>query len=282
MPIKPRTKIPEIFLGAFLTVSVFSMGMMFESSRRGSSESKSQALSEPVGHMQSGGFWNWITHDAAGFFTLCLVAVGLGQAGLFVWQLRIMRDGIVDARIAAEAAKASAETAREQVAVTKMGVIDLERAYLAIGPTQIMTGFISGRQKNPSFYAEGDPLEVTAKLFIHNTGRTAATIKRIYGEFSNILPIGDRPVYENVDPVLTDLSIPADAKDVLSPFSFKSEYLGEQFFWGYIEYLDIFKNKRTSRFCAAIFPARKSQSPSGESIYGKYQLAGSDAWRECD
>src|SRR5262249_7932418 len=78
--------------------------------------------------------WDWVTHDAAGFFTGLLVLVAIAQACLFVWQLKIMHDGMADTRAAAEAAMTSAQTAREQVAITKMGVIDLERAYLSVGP----------------------------------------------------------------------------------------------------------------------------------------------------
>jgi hypothetical protein len=41
-------------------------------------------------HIEPSPFGNWITHDATGFFTSWLVIVALGQAGLFVWQLRYM------------------------------------------------------------------------------------------------------------------------------------------------------------------------------------------------
>jgi len=47
--------------------------------------------------------------------------------------------------------------------------------------------------------------------------------------------------------------------------------MAEQFFWGYVEYTDIFKIKRTARFCAFIVPDE-----------GKFQLARSDAWRDED
>ena len=266
----------ELFLGMFLAVSIFAMGILFESSRNDSPITKpTEQSSSNQAHVEPSTFWNWVTHDAAGFFTACLVIVGFGQAGLFVWQLTLMRDGINDARIAAEAARVSAETAKEQVAVTKIGIFDLERAYLAVGPTQIILDFIPGRNKDPSFYAPGDPLEITAHLFIQNTGRTGATIKKIYGEFSNILPPGDTPTYGNVDPVETDLSIPANASDVLTPFDFKSSYLGDQFFWGYVEYTDIFRITHTSRFCAHFGPATQGKA-------AQYHIAGAADWRECD
>jgi len=42
--------------------------------------------------------WDWVTHDAAGFFTLWLVIVGGVQIGLFYWQLRLIRIAADDAR----------------------------------------------------------------------------------------------------------------------------------------------------------------------------------------
>jgi hypothetical protein len=55
------------------------------------------------------GFWNWIAHDAAGFFTPWLVLVGGAQVGLFVWQLRLIKKTLAPAKEAAEAAKLNAE-----------------------------------------------------------------------------------------------------------------------------------------------------------------------------
>jgi hypothetical protein len=206
---------------------------------------------------------DWLIRDAAGFFTFVLVIVGAVQAGLFVWQLRYMRASLGDAKRAALAAQAVAETAKEQVAITKTGIFDLERAYLAVGPTEIKIDFQA-------------KAEVDVTLLIHNTGRTSATIKTVYGEFSLKPPLGDVPIYKNGEPVLTDLAIAANEEAVLSPFKFRSKLVRSQFFWGYIEYIDIFKHKRRSRFCAYldIDPAKAGRQ--------KYQLAGSEPWRECD
>ena len=220
--------------------------------------------------------WNWITHEASGFFTFCLAIIAFIQACLFVWQLRYMRRSIDDAKSLALAAQASAETAREQVAITKMGVIDLERARLAVGPTEIKIEFVpQGPQKQ--VYLPSDPQQLSIKLVVHNTGRTGATIKKLFAQFSNLLPPNETPIYDDglIKPILTDLSISAGNQAVLDPFNFVSDFLGKQFFWGYIEYHDIFKNKRTSRFCTYLEPA---QPPSS----GKYHIAGGESWRECD
>ena len=217
-----------------------------------------------------------MVHDAAGFFTFLLVMVALVQAGLFFWQLKIMRDGIEDTRIAALAAKASAESAKEQVAITKLGVIDLERAYFAVGPGSQSYDYIkTSAALARGHYISSDPMEVTVILTLTNTGRTGGTLKKVYGEFSQTPPLGDKPVYKNGDSVPADFAIQAHESILLTPFEFKDGFIGPQFFWGYIEYEDIFRNKRISRFCNRIVPERHPSK-------GKFQLAGSDGWRECD
>jgi hypothetical protein len=43
-------------------------------------------------------------------FTLTLFAIAIVQAGLFVWQLLLIRESLTDAKIALDAAKDSADT----------------------------------------------------------------------------------------------------------------------------------------------------------------------------
>jgi hypothetical protein len=61
----------------------------------------------------------WLTKDAAGFFTFVLVIVGIGQLGLFYWQLRYMRAGMHDAKLAAEAAKDAAIAGTRQAIIAQ-------------------------------------------------------------------------------------------------------------------------------------------------------------------
>jgi hypothetical protein len=60
-------------------------------------------------------------HDAAGFFTFWIVIVGGCQLVLFCVQLKYIRDSLVDAKTAANAAKQSADSLR-----------NIERAYVFI------------------------------------------------------------------------------------------------------------------------------------------------------
>src|SRR5262245_35785334 len=71
---------------------------------------------------------DWLTHDAAGFFTLLLVVVGVGQAGLFVWQLILIKRSLRDAKKAADAAAEGAEAAR----LNAQALIDAESAQMYV------------------------------------------------------------------------------------------------------------------------------------------------------
>jgi hypothetical protein len=148
-------------------------------------------------------------------------------------------------------------------------VQNLERAFLAVGATKIQKNL---RPADDQGYTS--PF-VRMTLYVHNTGRTGAIITKVYGEFSETPPAGNKPIYQHGMDHIADFSIAAGVSSDLTPFNFETDFMGNQFFWGYVEYLDIFKIRHTARFCAAIFP----NDPSG---VGKYQLAGSDAWRECD
>jgi hypothetical protein len=87
-------------------------------------------------HEEHGSIGNWITHDAAGFFTFWLVVVGIGQAGLFVWQLIYMRKGVRDAEIAATAATEGNKINRESLVETRRAWLNIEDVRI-IWPTQI-------------------------------------------------------------------------------------------------------------------------------------------------
>jgi hypothetical protein len=68
--------------------------------------------------------WHWLTHEAVGFFTLWLVIIAGGQLALFFWQLVLIRKSLDDAKIAAEAAKESADATAK--------IASSDRAWLCI------------------------------------------------------------------------------------------------------------------------------------------------------
>jgi hypothetical protein len=103
--------IPDIFLGMLLAVAIFASGAVFESSPYDTSQkiAETQSKEEPHSEGYWSAFWDWMVHDASGFFTFALVGVGAIQIAVFLRQLRIIREGLEPARDAAAAAKLNAE-----------------------------------------------------------------------------------------------------------------------------------------------------------------------------
>lgn len=76
--------------------------------------------------------WQWATTDPIAAFTLLLAIVAGGQALLFVWQLIYMRQGIVDAGIAANAAKEAAKAAVELNEISRREFNAAHRPHLIV------------------------------------------------------------------------------------------------------------------------------------------------------
>jgi hypothetical protein len=109
----------------------------------------------------------WLTKDAAGFFTFLLVVVGTCQLGLFIWQLWLINQSLIDAKEAAEAAKDSAEVAHRAIDATERRDRTLERAYLWPGYGLLILD-------------KRDYSRVGIHLGIRNTGRTAGIVKTVH------------------------------------------------------------------------------------------------------
>jgi hypothetical protein len=73
---------------------------------------------------------HWLMHDASGFFTAALVIVGAVQLVLFIWQLRLIRTSLDDAKISADAAADAAKAAARQAHVAEETLAKIERPYL--------------------------------------------------------------------------------------------------------------------------------------------------------
>jgi len=110
----------------------------------------------------------WLTHDAAGLFTFFLFLVGVGQAALFVWQLRLIRKSLGPAEEAARAATVNAQA-----------MIDNERPW--IGVDTVYTEKL-----------EPGPVIQQAFVRIKNTGKTPALRMRVAFKGS-VLPKGTPP-----------------------------------------------------------------------------------------
>jgi hypothetical protein len=148
-----RFRTPELFLGCFLTVAVFSAGMLFvnwpyanqPTQQISAAAPKSDSNERQAERNEPSGWLPWLFKDAAGFFTFGLAAIGVGQAMLFFIQLRYMRSGMDDAAISASAAKEAADTAKIQAEVARDTLKTMQdtaerqlRAYVFVESAQVI------------------------------------------------------------------------------------------------------------------------------------------------
>ncbi len=87
---------------------------------------------------QQESFWDSVFHDPVAAFTGALVIVGGVQAGLFLWQLDLIRRSLTDAKEASDAAKISADAATRQAKATEESFAKLERPYLFVSGVWIL------------------------------------------------------------------------------------------------------------------------------------------------
>jgi hypothetical protein len=174
-------------------------------------------------------FWYWLFHDAGGFFTSVLVIIGVIQIGVFLRQLRLIRQSLAPAKEAAEAAKDSAEAAHRAIDEAEKRDKILQRAYLWPG------------------FGKHEPAPNGMKWFItvHNTGQTAGIIQTInYAvQAEDVFKAGWRKFKRF-----------KDREDVIppSPPETRGKETGLVFVidrpkvcWGWIEYEDVFGVTRT-------------------------------------
>jgi hypothetical protein len=119
------TRIPEIVLGALLACALFAMGLFFGSSQysgpttRDFSTQKSRGDSGKTNQQEG----PWVTSEnLLALFTLGLIVVGSVQVWLFFVQLRLIRESLTDAKIAAGAAKDAAGAAKTSADASLLGL----------------------------------------------------------------------------------------------------------------------------------------------------------------
>lgn len=168
-----RFRVPELFLGAFLAVAIFGMGMLFASSfyHPPNQTADKATTSVQKSHKPEPFTVDWLTEDGTVFFTAVLVFVAGIQAALFVWQLIYMGQGMRDAAIAANAAAISADTA---IAVEGARLIcqpSVTNYWAEIGRWTVMY------DKSPDMTLNNRTFTVRFKL--RNYGKTPATMQEV-------------------------------------------------------------------------------------------------------
>ena len=135
----------------------------------------------------------------------------------------------------------------------------VERAYIFIQPSE-KGGFFGPDEKTVAF------------VEVQNFGPTPGFLETLYGEFSPTKPNGRKPRYDPskgtkfaVDDIIGKFDVP-------TPLDQRFETSGVEpvYFFGYVEYRDIFKRRHTSRFCALLKPVEGTSALAGERAWSSW------------
>jgi hypothetical protein len=213
-------------------------------------------------------------------YTFWMALIGTIQAGLFIWQLILLRKGTEDSKIAAEAAKESAD-------ISRVAMISTERAFVQLNTFR----WISHRDSESSkIYWRIHPI-------FTNTGNTPTRKMKLRVKFE----IRDSELPEDFDFSVKDgdkisqtLLAPDCVIEGMSIDIWGSDLLKisrrEKFFyvWGLVEYNDVFKGTpiHITKFCNTItmvtgdpnlpFHAENNIFGMAFTIYHKHNCADED------
>lgn len=226
MLIKTKFRIPDVFLGMMLAIALFVLGVLFASPYSGQptqEDGGTKATQTNANRKPDKFSWNWFAEDPVGFFTLCLVAVGLFQVGLFYVQLHLIRKGLTPAQQAADAAKAAS-----------VHIPTVERAYVSGGAMRLMA-------KPEEF-----------RCAINNYGKTPAFIGTVQMHISPIEGLKPTPHFLN-DGEFKGYVLKPDTQSFISDVaSFYNTTTKRSAVYGRIYYRDIFNKCHSAGFILEI------------------------------
>jgi hypothetical protein len=182
-------------------------------------------------------------------FTLTLFCIAIVQAGLFVWQLLLIRESLADAKIAADAAKDGAKAARDSVDIAKLSMIAGDRAYVHFNGCR----WISHRQNGES------PVFWRLRPCWINSGNTPTRNLLLYVHYELL----DEPIQADYQFIRsTNERRPAMIAPKGLIESLPRDFLGEDlvavkegrkylYVWGSAMYRDVFPNtiEHVTKFC---------------------------------
>jgi hypothetical protein len=126
-------------------------------------------------------FWATTVRDPINLFTFALVLVGAIQAGLFFWQLSLIRDSLKDTQEAADAARDSAKAAKDGVELARETSERELRAYVLPEIARV---------------TQFHPDNVACLVILRNSGKTPASDISIWSSVA----IAVYPVEKVADP----------------------------------------------------------------------------------
>jgi hypothetical protein len=236
MLIKLKANIPEIIVGVLLTVAVFAMGMVFESSQ---SPLTSDNAKQATDHRSSP-----ITPENSADKTTDWLIVGLNFflviSTFMLW-------------------KATSRSAK----IAETALTDLERPWLFLEGTTIRRRDLPGQPLTPNFFF--------IKLHWKNVGRSPALTGECIFEFKPKLGLSAYPVYSSDHPGLMMPRTVAVGESVetseVGPASGKDEIL---VFYGRLSYTELNGKSHQTGFAVEISPHMAACSPYGDEKYDYY------------
>lgn len=146
-----------------------------------------------------------------------------------------------------------------QIRRSEKTVRELERAHIVCGPVNggaLGLKIIDGKTR--------------VYICVSNNGRTAAIVKECAVCFALEEPVGT-PNYTGAKIIKYDTGVgPNIAKIVLSNAAYFSEITVPHHCFGYLKYVDIFKETHTNRFCVKIDTAAQNVETSGPEAWSDF------------
>jgi hypothetical protein len=130
------------------------------------SQTSQQSNGASAQHQKDETWWEWTTADPIATYTLGLCFIAFIQAGLFVWQLGYMREGLADAAQASRAARDTAKAATESNQISRSFAAIDQRPWVSIKIAPDPNGDITVDQSGQ--------VELGINVRFKNLGRTPA------------------------------------------------------------------------------------------------------------
>jgi hypothetical protein len=214
-----RFRVPEIFLGAFLAVAIFAMGMLFSSQypRQAAQSDSSEKSSQTTGNKsEPKGFWESVATDPVAAFTLGLVFVGAFQVGLFYVQLKLIGETLAPAKEAAEAAKLNADA---------LMAAEGAHLYVIVKGDNITNIFqLAGRYDNSPGMNDSKMNAPALQYVLKNYGKTPAMLLHVWHGISIQKNPGERRTLVARDVALEIIGVGSESAEATvtydKPFKF--------------------------------------------------------------
>jgi hypothetical protein len=258
MLINARFYFPEILFGLLLAVAIFAIGLTFQSSRQPLSKEQSSASQQQTENKSGNDSKEvqslWIPTDSVGLYTLVLCVFTGILAIVSIFQGVMLLRSDKTARIAAEAAKKSADA----VVSAELPILILHFANLTAPGISIIAAH------TPL------PAEFRPTISFENYGRgpaqiVAGCLEWCVASSPSELPLPPR--YQNIFPYTANAVVIEKGRislDVPCQINLNSNQLlalntSRQFLWvfGYIAYKDFLDGPHEARFCIKWAPYRE-------------------------